>query len=107
MTRHVDVTQAVVLAAGQGTRLRPFTDDRPKPMLEVGGRPLIEHTILRLMQCGVETIIINLHHRPGVVRQHFGDGRRYGERISGPAEESNSFYGSVDQVVSDLSVEKA
>lgn len=75
------VTRAVLLAAGQGTRLSPFTDDRPKPMIEVGGRPLIEHTILQLVDYGVREVVINLHHRPDVVRDHFGDGRRHGMRI--------------------------
>jgi mannose-1-phosphate guanylyltransferase len=75
------VTQAVVLAAGQGTRLRPMTNDRPKPMIEIGGRPLVEHTVLQLAGCGVERIIMNLHHCPDVVREHFGDGRRHGVHI--------------------------
>jgi NDP-sugar pyrophosphorylase family protein len=75
------VTRAVLLAAGQGTRLRPLTDDRPKPMIEIGGRPLIEHTILQLVDYGVREIVINLHHRPDVVREYFGDGRRHGLRI--------------------------
>ena len=75
------VTRAVVLAAGQGTRLRPITNDRPKPMIEIGGRPLVEHTVLQLAACGVEFIVMNLHHCPDVVRRHFGDGSRYGVRI--------------------------
>ena len=81
MTRTGEVTRAVLLAAGQGTRLRPLTDNCPKPMLDVGGRPLIEHTVLALAQCGVSHLIINLHHRPEVVQRHFGDGRRYGVHI--------------------------
>jgi NDP-sugar pyrophosphorylase family protein len=72
------ITRAVLLAAGQGSRLRPLTDARPKPMLEVGGRPLIEHTIRQLAAFGVRDIWINLHHCPQAVQDHFGDGRRFG-----------------------------
>jgi NDP-sugar pyrophosphorylase family protein len=75
------VTRAVLLAAGQGTRLRPLTNDRPKPMIEIGGRPLIEHTVRQLVDYGVREIIINLHHCGEVVRDHFGDGRRFDARI--------------------------
>ena len=75
------ITRAMLLAAGQGTRLRPLTDHQPKPMLPVGGRPLIEHTVLQLARYGVREISINLHHRPEVVEQYFGNGSRYGLHI--------------------------
>jgi mannose-1-phosphate guanylyltransferase len=75
------ITRAVLLAAGAGTRLRPLTNDRPKPMLTIGGRPLIEHTLLQLIACGVREFIINLHHCPDVVRKHFGNGKQYGIQI--------------------------
>jgi NDP-sugar pyrophosphorylase family protein len=72
----------MLLAAGAGTRLRPLTNDRPKPMIEIGGRPLIEHTVRQLAACDVEEMVMNLHHCPDVVRAHFGDGRAFGVRIS-------------------------
>jgi MurNAc alpha-1-phosphate uridylyltransferase len=52
---------ALVLAAGLGTRLRPLTDDRPKALVEVGGRALIDHVLDRLVAVGVETAVVNVH----------------------------------------------
>jgi NDP-sugar pyrophosphorylase family protein len=77
----MEITQAMVLAAGQGSRLRPLTDHMPKPMLSVGGKPLMEHTILQLAENHVQEVGFNLHHCPEVVRDYFGDGSRYGMRF--------------------------
>jgi MurNAc alpha-1-phosphate uridylyltransferase len=52
---------ALVLAAGLGTRMRPLTNDRPKALVEVGGRPLIDHVLDRLADAGVETAVVNVH----------------------------------------------
>jgi NDP-sugar pyrophosphorylase family protein len=73
--------RAMLLAAGEGQRLRPLTDDRPKPMLPLGGKPLLEHNVRLLAAAGVEDIAINLHYRPEVIRAHFGDGSAFGVRI--------------------------
>jgi NDP-sugar pyrophosphorylase family protein len=79
--------KALVLAAGEGQRLRPLTADRPKPMLPVGGRPLLEHIILLLKKHGIEEIAINLHYRPWAIVSHFGQGDRWGVRIRYSVEE--------------------
>lgn len=54
--------KAMVLAAGLGTRLRPLTNDRPKALVEIGGRPLLEITLLRLRDFGIHDVIVNAHH---------------------------------------------
>jgi len=71
----------MLLAAGSATRLGQLAQAVPKPMLEVGGRPLIEHTVRQLARHGVEDIVINLHTLGLVVKNHFGDGSRFGVRI--------------------------
>lgn len=72
----------MILAAGLGTRLRPLTEHTPKCMMEVGGRPLLEHTLRWLGGYGVTDVVINLHYRGEAVREYFGDGRRLGVAIT-------------------------
>ncbi len=79
--------KAMVLAAGEGMRLRPLTHDRPKPMLPVAGLPLLEHTIYWLRGHGVRQVAINLHHKPALITQHFGDGSGFGVEINYSHEE--------------------
>jgi NDP-sugar pyrophosphorylase family protein len=79
--------RALILAAGEGTRLRPLTLDRPKPMLAVGEKPLIEHLIALLRAHGVTEIAINLHYRPWTIVEHLGDGTRLGVSITYSYEE--------------------
>ena len=61
---------AMVLAAGYGTRMRPLTDDKPKPMVPVAGRPLIDHVLDRLADAGVAQAIVNVHYLADVLEQH-------------------------------------
>jgi NDP-sugar pyrophosphorylase family protein len=77
---------ALVLAAGEGTRLRPLTLDRPKPMLPLAGRPLLEHLVALLAAHGIRDIAINLHYRPEAIVDHFGDGSAFGVRITYSSE---------------------
>ena len=53
---------AMIFAAGLGTRLRPYTDDRPKAMVEVDGRPMIAHQMEKLKRAGFRRVVINVHH---------------------------------------------
>jgi NDP-sugar pyrophosphorylase family protein len=78
----------VILAAGRGERLRPLTDGLPKPMLPIGGRPLLEHLLALLVVAGVREVAINLHHRPEAVRTYLGDGSRLGLRVVYSQEET-------------------
>lgn len=73
--------KAIILSAGSGTRLSPLTDICPKPMLEIGGKPLLEHTIEYLRSYDITDIAINLHHLPEKVMSYFGDGSRFGVRL--------------------------
>jgi len=73
--------KAMILAAGLGTRLRPLTDHLPKPLLPLGGRPLIEYTLLLLRKHGITEVIINLHYQGEKIRQALGDGSRWGMTI--------------------------
>jgi len=73
--------KGMVLAAGLGTRLRPLTDACPKPLIEVGGRAMIEYPLRMLVAAGVEEVVVNLHHFAEQVRAVLGDGSRYGLRI--------------------------
>ena len=74
--------RALVLAAGEGRRLRPLTLRMPKPMVPVGGRPVLEHLLALLRRHGIDEVAINLHHRPDAIVDHFGDGRRFGVSIT-------------------------
>jgi NDP-sugar pyrophosphorylase family protein len=78
----------MLLAAGDSSRLRPFTDQIPKPMLSVCGRPILEHNLRLLRKHGVQRVIVNLHHAPHAITSHFGDGAQYGLDISYSYEES-------------------
>lgn len=67
--------RAMILAAGFGTRMRPLTDHTPKPLLNVAGRPLLEHHLLRLEAAGVDDIVINVGHLAQKILEHFAAAR--------------------------------
>jgi dTDP-glucose pyrophosphorylase/CBS domain-containing protein len=70
--------RAIIMAGGFGKRLRPLTDDVPKPMLQVGDRPLIEHVVDHLRDAGVRQVNISTFYLPEQIVSHFGDGHRFG-----------------------------
>jgi len=74
--------KAMILAAGFGTRLRPLTDHLPKPLLQVGNRPLIHYTLLLLKRYGITDILINLHHLGGKIAEEVGTGIRFGMNVT-------------------------
>jgi NDP-sugar pyrophosphorylase family protein len=74
--------KAMVLAAGQGTRLHPLTERIPKALVPVAGRPMIEYSLLLLKRYGIRDIIINLHHLGDQIESHLGDGAQLGLQIT-------------------------
>jgi NDP-sugar pyrophosphorylase family protein len=73
--------KAMILAAGLGTRLRPLTNDRPKALVEVGGRTLLEITLTRLRDFGINDVIINVHHYADMVIDHVRAAGNFGMHI--------------------------
>jgi NDP-sugar pyrophosphorylase family protein len=71
----------MILAAGLGTRLRPLTDDRPKALVEVNGRTLLEIAIARLREFGVSEVIVNVHHFAGMIVEYLRRKNNFGMRI--------------------------
>jgi dTDP-glucose pyrophosphorylase len=72
---------AVIMAGGQGTRLRPMTESIPKPMIPVAGRPILERLVLHLVGHGIRRIFLAVNYLGHVVEAHFGDGTQFGCRI--------------------------
>jgi len=79
--------KAMVLAAGLGTRLRPLTNSRPKALVEVGGRTLLEITLSRLKSFGVRDVIVNVHHFPDMIVEYLKAKENFGVHIEISREE--------------------
>jgi len=79
--------KAMVLAAGLGTRLRPLTDNRPKALVELGGRTLLEITLSRLRDFGIREVIVNVHHFPDMIADYLKTKNYFGMRIEISREE--------------------
>jgi len=77
----ITIKQAVILAGGQGKRLRPFTQDNPKPMVPVLGKPFLEHLILLLKESGIQEVVILTGYLGEKIKGYFGDGSRFGLKI--------------------------
>ena len=76
------IDTAMVLAAGLGTRMRPVSGDKPKPLVTLAGRPLIDHVLDRLADAGIERAVVNVHHRADQLEQHLVGRDRPAIRIS-------------------------
>ena len=74
--------KGVILAAGKGTRMKELTREVPKPLLEIAGRPVLEHILTGLRDAGVTEVCIIVGYRGDAIREHFGDGSRLGMRLT-------------------------
>ena len=72
----------VIMAGGQGMRLRPYTDDCPKPLLKVAGKPIVEHIITRAVEEGFRKFVLATHYLGHMIEQYLGDGSSFGVKIS-------------------------
>ncbi len=82
MTQSEPVGKAMILAAGRGERMRPLTDHTPKPLLEVGGKPLIQHHVEKLVRAGYRELVINHAHLGEKIEGFLGSGERFGASIT-------------------------
>jgi len=80
--------KAVVMAGGEGTRLRPLTSNQPKPMVPIVGKPCMEHILDLLREHGFDDVIVTLAFMPQAIRGYFGDGEAYGVSVRYSVEES-------------------
>ncbi len=81
MITEAPITEAMLMAAGLGTRMRPLTNDRPKPLVEIAGRPMIDHVMAALAGAGVEHAVVNVHYLPDLLTAHLGT-QSHGVRVS-------------------------
>ena len=89
-------TRAIILAAGLGTRMRPLTNNTPKPLVKVGGRALIDHAIDRLVETGVTMIVVNVHYFADQLRSHLSRRNDVEIRIS---DETDAILGTGGGIV--------
>jgi len=74
--------KAVVMAGGFGTRIQPLTHSRPKPMLPIINRPMMQHTMMTLRDLGISEFIVLLYFKPEIIQDYFGDGSDFGIKIT-------------------------
>jgi len=82
--------KAVVMAGGEGTRLRPLTSNQPKPMVPIVGKPCMEHILELLRRHGFEDVIVTVAFLPQAIRSYFGSGETLGMNVGYSVEESRS-----------------
>ncbi len=86
--KHEFAATAVIMAGGFGKRLRPLTDDTPKPLLKIGDKPLMEGTVERLRDAGISQFHVATHYKPEAFTDHFGNGDAFGVKINYIREDS-------------------
>jgi len=95
--------QAIILAGGLGTRLRPLADEIPKPLLPVKGIPIIEHAILNFKKHGILDIILSVGYKAEMIKEYFGDGSKWEVNIGYSVEDSPlGTGGAIKKIVKDI-----
>src|SRR5215208_962584 len=79
--------KAVIMAGGEGTRLRPLTSNQPKPMMPLANRPMMEHVVRLLASHGFDEIVVTVAYLANQIRDYFGDGSDFGVRMRYATEE--------------------
>src|SRR6478672_12933380 len=79
--------KAVVMAGGEGSRLRPLTVSRPKPMVPIVGRPVMEHILNLLKRHGITDVVVTVQYMASAIEDYFGDGSQFGMHINYSREE--------------------
>ena len=94
--------KAVILAAGKGTRMKDLTNELPKPMLRVNGKPILEHILQGLLQAGIRDIFIVTGFRHEVIETYFGNGSKWNARIVCGRQETQDGTGKAPEVARDF-----
>jgi dTDP-glucose pyrophosphorylase len=97
-----EVTHAMILAAGRGTRMQHLTDELPKPMIPVRGRPILETIVRGLRDNGIRRFLIVVGYRKEVIQEHFGDGSSLGVEIGYVVQEVQNGTGKVVELGRDF-----
>lgn len=82
------VTSAIILAGGKGERLRPFTNDKPKPLVEVGGKPILAYQLEQLTKAGITNVVLACSYQHEALQKHVDSGSRYGIKALFSVEET-------------------
>ncbi|MBI3103328.1 nucleotidyltransferase family protein [Candidatus Daviesbacteria bacterium] len=82
------VKSAIILAGGKGERLRPYTNDRPKPMVEVGGKPILSYQLEQLKKVGIDEVVFACSYHWEALKNHLGTGEKYGIKVHFSVEET-------------------
>ena len=89
---------AVIMAGGKGTRLRPITENLPKPMIKVAGRPILERLVLHLVGYGIKQIFLSVNYLGNMIEEHFQDGSKFvAGTAAGPASGSERRFGDTTE----------
>ena len=102
------LNQAVILAGGLGTRLKPITNKFPKPMVEINGKPFIDYLLNYLSSEGIENVIILSGYKSEIIEDHVGNGKKYGVNtifsvMDPEAQTSERLFNCIDKLNNEIS----